>query len=220
VRVTTDPARRAVLTRRVRLVVIATISYNVVEAVVAIGAGRAASSSALIGFGLDSVVEVLSAAAVAWQFAAPDPERRERAAMRLIAVSFFGLALLVGADAVRALVTAHPPDHSPVGIVLAAVSLAVMPGLSWFERRTGLELGSASAVADSRQTLLCSLLSGVLLVGLLLNATVGWWWADPLAALVIAGFAVREGMEAWHGDACGTPLAQLLGDEDEPDDCC
>jgi divalent metal cation (Fe/Co/Zn/Cd) transporter len=143
VRVTTDPARRAVLTRRVRLVVIATISYNVVEAVVAIGAGRAASSSALIGFGLDSVVEVLSAAAVAWQFAAPDPERRERAAMRLIAVSFFGLALLVGADAVRALVTAHPPDHSPVGIVLAAVSLAVMPGLSWFERRTGLELGSA-----------------------------------------------------------------------------
>jgi divalent metal cation (Fe/Co/Zn/Cd) transporter len=220
VRVTTDPARRAVLTRRVRLVVIATISYNVVEAVVAIGAGRAASSSALIGFGLDSVVEVLSAAAVAWQFAAPDPERRERAAMRLIAVSFFGLALLVGADAVRALVTAHPPDHSPVGIVLAAVSLAVMPGLSWFERRTGLELGSASAVADSRQTLLCSLLSGVLLVGLLLNATVGWWWADPLAALVIAGFAVREGMEAWHGDACGTPLAQLLGDEDEPDDSC
>jgi divalent metal cation (Fe/Co/Zn/Cd) transporter len=95
-----------------------------------------------------------------------------------------------------------------------------MPGLSWFERRTGLELGSASAVADSRQTLLCSLLSAVLLVGLVLNATAGWWWADPLAALVIAGFAAREGVEAWHGDACGTPLAQILGEEDEDDDCC
>jgi divalent metal cation (Fe/Co/Zn/Cd) transporter len=188
--------------------------------VVAIAAGRAASSSALIGFGLDSVVEVLSAAAVAWQFAAPDPERRERAAMRLIAVSFLGLAVLVGADAVRSLVTAGAPDSSPVGIVLAAVSLAIMPGLSWFERRTGLELGSASAVADSRQTLLCSLLSAVLLVGLVLNATAGWWWADPLAALVIAGFAAREGVEAWHGDACGTPLAQILGEEDEDDDCC
>lgn len=219
--ISTDPDRRAVLTRRVRLVVVATISYNVLEAVVAIWAGRAASSSALIGFGLDSVVEVLSAAAVAWQFAAPDPERRERAAMRLIAVSFLGLAVLVGADAVRSLVTAGAPDPSPVGIVLAAVSLAIMPGLSWFERRTGLELGSASAVADSRQTLLCSLLSGVLLIGLVLNATAGWWWADPLAALAIAGFAVREGLEAWHGDACGTPLAQLLGDEPvDGDDCC
>ncbi|WP_309134724.1 cation transporter [Cellulomonas sp.] len=198
-------ARRAVLERRVRLVVAATITWNVVEAVVAITAGRAASSSALIGFGLDSVVEVLSAAAVAWQFAAPDPERRERAAMRLIAVSFWGLAVLVGVDALRSLLGGGEADASPVGIVLAALSLAVMPFLSWSERRTGRELGSASAVADSRQTLLCAWLSAVLLVGLVLSAGPGWTWADPLAALVIAAVAVREGVEAWRGDACCAP---------------
>lgn len=217
-RVSTVPAaaqplgaeRRAVLQRRVRLVVLGTIAYNVVEAVVAITAGRAASSSALVGFGLDSVVEVLSAAAVAWQFAAPDPETRERAAMRAIALSFFALAAFVTVDAARTLLGGAEPDRSTVGIVLAAVSLAVMPALSWFERRTGRELGSASAVADSRQTLLCSYLSAVLLAGLLLNGALGWWWADPLAAVVIAGFAVREGVEAWHGDACGTPVAEMV----------
>ncbi|WP_147794495.1 cation transporter [Cellulomonas sp. Y8] len=216
------PDRRAVLQRRIRLVVAATIAYNVVEAVVALAAGRAASSAALVAFGLDSVVEVLSAAAVAWQFAARDPETRERAAMRAIAVSFFGLSAFVAVDAARALLGAGEPERSTVGVVLAAVSLAVMPGLSWFERRTGRELGSASAVADSKQTLICSYLSAVLLVGLLLNGTLGWWWADPVAALVIAGFAVREGVEAWRGDACGTPLADLVGGDAraEDDDCC
>lgn len=216
------PARRAVLQRRIRLVVAATIAYNVVEAVVAIAAGRAASSAALIAFGLDSVVEVLSAAAVAWQFAAPDPETRERVAMRAIAVSFLGLAVFVTVDAARALLGAGEPHHSTAGVVLAAVSLAVMPGLSWIERRTGRELGSASAVADSKQTLICSYLSAVLLVGLLLNGALGWWWADPVAALVIAGFAVREGVEAWRGDACGTPLADLVGGDARAahDDCC
>jgi divalent metal cation (Fe/Co/Zn/Cd) transporter len=203
-------ARRTLLQRRIRLVVAATIAYNAVEAVVAISAGRAASSSALIGFGLDSVVEVLSAAAVAWQFAAPDPETRERTAMRAIALSFFGLAAFVTVDAARTLLGGADPEHSTVGIVLAAVSLAVMPALSWFERRTGRELGSASAVADSRQTLLCSYLSAVLLGGLVLNSALGWWWADPVAAVVIAAFAVREGVEAWHGDACGTPLAEIV----------
>jgi divalent metal cation (Fe/Co/Zn/Cd) transporter len=203
------PARRTLLERRVRWIVAATISYNVVEAVVAITAGRIASSAALVGFGLDSVVEVLSAAAVAWQFAAPDPHRRERTAMRLIAVSFFGLAAFVSIDAVRALSGAAAPDHSTVGIVLAAVSLAIMPLLSWFERRTGRELGSASAVADSRQTLLCAYLSAVLLVGLVLNSTLGWAWADPIAALVIAAVAVKEGIEAWRGDACCAPGAAL-----------
>lgn len=207
------PARRALLERRVRWVVTATIAYNVIEAVVAITAGRIASSAALVGFGLDSVVEVLSAAAVAWQFAAPDPHRRERTAMRLIAVSFFGLALFVSLDAVRALLGASEPDHSTVGIVLAAVSLAIMPFLSWFERRTGRELGSASAVADSRQTLLCTYLSAVLLVGLLLNTTFGWTWADPVAALVIAAVAIKEGLEAWRGDACCSPVAALHGGE-------
>ena len=214
-------ARRELLERRVRWIVTATIAYNVVEAVVAIAAGRAASSAALVGFGLDSVVEVLSAAAVAWQFAAPDPHRRERTALRLVAVSFFGLALFVAIDAVRTLLGATEPDRSPVGITLAAVSLAIMPFLSWAERRTGRELGSASAVADSKQTLICTYLSAVLLVGLVLNTTLGWSWADPLAALVIAGFAVREGVEAWRGDACCTPVGALLaGDDGCDDDCC
>lgn len=217
-----DATRRATLERRIRWVVAATISYNVIEAVVALMAGRIASSSALIGFGLDSVVEVLSAAAVAWQFAGRDPEARERTAMRVIAYSFFGLAAFVTVDAIRTLLGAAEPAHSTVGIVLAAVSLAVMPGLSWFERRTGRELGSASAVADSKQTLICSYLSGVLLVGLVLNSTLGWWWADPIAAMMIAAFAVREGLEAWSGDACATPLAQLAGAEPDTcsDDCC
>lgn len=216
------PARRELLQRRVRLIVAATIAYNVVEAVIALAAGGMASSSALIAFGLDSVVEVLSAAAVAWQFAAPDPERREHLAMRLIAVSFFGLALFVSVDAIRSLSGAEAADHSPAGIVLAAVSLVVMPALSWAERRTGRELGSASAVADSKQTLLCSYLSAVLLAGLLLNSAFGWYWADPLAALAIAGVAVKEGRDAWRGDACCTPAVRA---RQQPDaacdgDCC
>ncbi|WHP16113.1 cation transporter [Cellulomonas sp. ES6] len=210
------PARAAVLRRRIRLVVAVTIAYNVVEAVVALTAGSVASSSALVAFGLDSVVEVLSAAAVAWQFAAPDPEVRERTAMRLIALSFLGLAAFVTVDALRTLLGGAEPERSAVGLALAAVSLAVMPGLSWFERRTGRELGSASAVADSHQTLICSYLSAALLAGLLLHTALGWWWADPVAALVIAAFAVREGVEAWHGDACGTPLAELVGGERAP----
>ncbi|TDE09939.1 cation transporter [Jiangella asiatica] len=221
-----SPHRRAVLRRRVRLVVAATITYNVIEAVVAIAAGTAASSSALIGFGLDSTVEVVSAAAVAWQFAGRDHEARERVALRLISVSFFALAAYVGVEAVRALAGAAEAAHSTVGIVLAAVSLTVMPGLSWIERRTGLELGSASVVADSKQTLICSYLSAVLLAGLVLNSAAGWWWADPLAALVIAAFAVREGVEAWRGDACAAASGALLADpEAEPGcddgcDCC
>jgi len=205
--------RRAGLERRVRWVVSATITYNIVEAVVAITAGRIASSAALVAFGLDSLVEVLSAGAVAWQFAASDPRRRERAAMRAIAISFFGLALFVTVDAIRSLLGAEQADHSTVGIVLAAVSLAIMPAFSWFERRTGRELGSASAVADSKQTLLCAYLSAVLLGGLVLNATLGWAWADPLAALVIAAVAVKEGLEAWRGDACCTPIGTLAADE-------
>ena len=216
------PERRTVLERRIRWVVGATIAYNVVEAAIAIVAGRIASSAALVGFGLDSVVEVLSAAAVAWQFAAPDPRARERVAVRLIAVSFFGLAAFVTLDSLRTLLGAAAPEHSSVGIVLAAVSLAVMPALSWFERRTGRELGSASAVADSKQTLLCSYLSAVLLVGLVLNSTLGWSWADPVAGLVIAAFAVREGIEAWRGETCCLPASRLVGEPREScaDGCC
>jgi Co/Zn/Cd efflux system component len=197
--------RRVVLSRRIRLFVVATITYNVIEAVIAISAGTIASSSALIGFGLDSIVEVLSAAAVAWQFAGRDPETREKTALRLIAFSFFGLAAFVTFDAVRSLIGGAEADHSLVGIILAAVSLAVMPFLSWAQRKAGRELGSRSAVADSKQTLLCTYLSGVLLVGLLLNSTLGWSWADPIAALVIAAVAIKEGREAWKGDSCCAP---------------
>jgi len=215
------PARRTLLQRRIRWIVAATITYNVVEAVVAVTAGTLASSTALIGFGLDSVVEVLSAAAVAWQFAGRDPEARERTALKVIAVSFFGLALYVTVDAGLAFAGLREPEHSTVGIVLAAVSLAVMPFLSLLERRTGTELGSASAVADSKQTLVCSYLSAAVLVGLLLNTLFGWTWADPVAGLVVVVFAVREGLEAWRGDACKQPVAALTGDRDAAGcDCC
>ncbi len=205
--------RTEVLRRRVRWVVGATISYNAVEAVIALSAGAAASSSALIGFGLDSVVEVLSAAAIAWQFAGGrNHEDREHVALRVVAFSFFALAVFVTADALRALLGATAPEHSTVGIVLAGMSLAVMPGLSWFERRTGHELGSASVVADSKQTLVCAALSAVLLVGLVANSLLGWTWADPVAALIIAAAAVREGINALRGDTCCTPVAALLAE--------
>ncbi|WP_061297142.1 cation transporter [Herbidospora cretacea] len=194
--------RRATLQRRIRLLVTATIAYNVVEAVVAIGAGTVASSAALIGFGLDSVVEVASATAVAWQFSVADHERRERRALRVIAVSFFALAAYVAFDAVRALLGEGEAAHSTVGLILAGVSLVVMPALSYTQRRAAREIGSASALADSKQTLLCTYLSAVLLAGLALNSLFGWTWADPIAALVIAAVAVREGREAWRGDTC------------------
>ncbi|WJV49729.1 cation transporter [Streptomyces flavofungini] len=205
-----SPARRDLLARRIRLLVAATITYNVIEAVVALTAGSLASSTALIGFGLDSVIEVSSAAAVAWQFSAREHavrEAREQRALRIIAVSFFALAAYVGVDAVRALTGTGEAERSIPGIVIAALSLAVMPFLSAAQRRTGRELGSASAVADSKQTLLCTYLSAVLLLGLLLNATLGWSWADPVAALVIAVIAVKEGREAWRGKGCCAPGA-------------
>lgn len=203
-------ARRDVLTRRVRLLVAATITYNVIEAVIAITAGTVASSSALIGFGLDSVIEVSSAAAVAWQFSATDHEvrqAREHRALRVIAVSFFALATFVTIDALRALLGAAQAQPSLVGIVLAATSVAVMPFLSAAQRRAGRALESASAVADSKQTLLCTYMSAVLLVGLLANSLLGWSWADPIAALVIAAVAVKEGASAWRGDGCCAPNA-------------
>ena len=198
----TTPARLAALHRRIRLLVWATIGYNVIEAAVALTAGVHASSTALVGFGLDSVIEVAAAAAVAWQFAAADPERREKAALRFIAVSFFVLGAYITVQSVRALSGALEAESSPVGIGLAAVSLAVMPLLAWLQIRAGREAGSRSAVSEAKQTLLCSYLSAVLLVGLGLNALFGWSWADPVAALVIAGFAVREGLSAWRGDPC------------------
>ncbi|MEV2191020.1 cation transporter [Streptomyces phaeochromogenes] len=203
-----SPARREALARRIRLLVAATITYNVVEAIAALTAGTMASSTALIGFGLDSVIEVSSAAAVAWQFSARDHsirEAREHRTLRIISVSFFALAAYVAIDAVRALAGTGEADRSLPGIVIAALSLAVMPFLSAAQRRAGRELGSASAVADSKQTLLCTYLSAVLLAGLILNAALGWSWADPVAGLAIAAIAVKEGRNAWQGKGCCAP---------------
>ncbi|MBP1821937.1 divalent metal cation (Fe/Co/Zn/Cd) transporter [Mycobacterium sp. OAE908] len=194
--------RRTTLQRRIRLLVTATITYNVLEAIVALAEGTRVSSSALIGFGLDSVVEISSAAAVAWQFSAKDPETREKAALRFIAFSFFALAAYVSVDAILSLLGVGEARPSAIGIALATASLVIMPVLSLTQRRTGRELGSLSAVADSKQTLLCTYLSAVLLAGLVLNSLWGWSWADPIAALGIAAIAVREGINAWRGDPC------------------
>jgi divalent metal cation (Fe/Co/Zn/Cd) transporter len=207
--------RRGVLQRRIRLIVGATIAYNVVEAIVAITAGSIASSAALIGFGLDSVIEVLSAAAVAWQFTRRDPERWEKGTLRVIAVAFFALAVYVTVSSVVALGLGDEVRHSTLGIVITALSVVIMPVLSLAERRAGRELGSATAVADSKQTLICTYLSAAVLVGLVLNSLLGWWWADAIAGLVIAVFAIREGIEAWRGDTCATSVGMLLDGDDE-----
>ena len=186
-------------------------------------AGGVADSSALIGFGLDSVIEVASAVALSWQFSAKDPERREHLTRRIIAVSFFALAAFVAVNAARSLAGAGEAQPSTPGIVIAALSLAVMPVLSWLQRRAGRELGSRTAVADSKQTPLCTYLSAVLLAGLVLNSTLGWWWADPGAGMVIAAIAVREGISAWRGDVCCTvPSATVpsAAASTEPASCC
>ena len=211
--------RRRVLSRRIRLFAATTITYNVIEAIVALWAGGAADSSALIGFGLDSVIEVASALALSWQFSAKDPERREHLTLRIIAVSFFALAAFVAVDSLRSLAGAGEAQHSVPGIVIAALSLVIMPVLSWAQRRAGRELGSRTAVADSKQTLLCTYLSAVLLLGLVLNGALGWWWADAGAALVIAGIAVREGINAWRGDAC-CAVPHRAEAEEEQAGCC
>ncbi|APF40115.1 cation transporter [Neomicrococcus aestuarii] len=208
--------RRSVLHRRVKLIVGFTITYNVVEAIVAIWAGSLASSAALIGFGLDSIVEVLSAAAVAWQFTRKHPERWEKATVRAIGIAFFALAAYVTTDAILALAGVEKVDHSPLGIGIATLSLIIMPVLAWFEFRTGRELGSKSVQADAKQLLLCIYLSGTVLIGLVLNSLFGWTWADSVAALVVAVLAVREGLEAWRGDVESPfEVFEDLHDEDD-----
>lgn len=170
---------------------------------------------------LDTDLDVSSAAAVAWQFSATNPESREKTALRIIAFSFFALAAYVAVDALRALFGSEEATHSTVDITLTAVSVAVMPVLSWAQRRAGRELGSATAVADSKQTLLCTYLSAVVLVGLLLNSFFGWSWADPIAALVVAGLAVKEGLSAWKGDTCcATPISGRPTVAEADCDCC
>jgi len=213
----TREERRGTLQRRIRWIVGITIGYNAIEAVIALSAGAAASSVALIGFGLDSIIEVLSAAAVAWQFTRKDPDKWEKPTLRVIAIAFFALAAYVTVSSILSLTGTSEIQHSTVGIALTALSVVIMPVLSYIERRTGKELGSATAIADSKQTLICSYLSGAVLVGLALNSLFGWGWADAVAGLVIAVFAVREGVEAWKGDACATSVGMLL-ESDEHDD--
>lgn len=191
--------RAASLRRRARLLVWATIAWNTVEAFVAIGAGAAASSGALVSFGLDSTIEVSAALVALWYLRGEDDERGERAG-RLIALSFWALAAWVTVDAVGDLVTGDRPDASTVGIVLTAVSLIVMPTLAVAKRRAGAQLGSNALVAESNETMVCAYLSAAVLAGLSLNALLDWWWADPIAALVVAAIAAREGLEAWRGE--------------------
>jgi len=210
---------RARLGRRARLLAGVSVGYNVVEAVIAITAGLVAGSVALVGFGLDSVVEVSSGLIILWQFRHRLPESRERQALRLMAWSFFALASYVGFESVHALISGGDAAPSPVGIGLAMASLLVMPFLSWAQRRTGRALGSGAVVADSTQTMLCTYLSAVLLVGLVLNATLGWDWADPIAGLVIAAVAVREGRAAWQGEACSCGLGALVADNSDECGC-
>ena len=199
---TTDRSR---LIRRGLWLAGLTIAWNVIEAVVAVSAGIAAGSLALVAFGFDSIIEVLSALVVVWQFRGEQrggyDRERELRALRLIAITFFVLAAYVCFEAGRDLFFVDTEaDESIVGIVLAGLSLAVMPILALAKRRTALALGSPTLRADAQETLLCAWLSAALLAGLALNAAFGWWWADPIAAIAIAGFALKEGVEAWQGD--------------------
>ncbi|SNR40720.1 cation diffusion facilitator family transporter [Blastococcus mobilis] len=199
-------AERARLGRRARLLAGGSAAYNVLEAVVAITAGLVAGSVALVGFGLDSVVEVSSAVIILWQFSHRLPETRERRAQRAMAIAFGALSLFVLVESVRALVTGAEPEASPVGIGLTLASLLVMPFLSRAQRRTGRALGSAAVTADGTQTGLCAALSATTAVGLILNAAFGWSFADPVAALVISVVAAREAVLAWRGEGCCAPV--------------
>jgi divalent metal cation (Fe/Co/Zn/Cd) transporter len=197
------PLSRQVSLRRGLLLEWFTVAWNVLEAIVGLIAGFLAGSVALVGFALDSVVEASSGSILIWrlrteQSGSRTAEEAERRAIRLVAVAFLALAVYVGIRSSVDLVTRSRPEESIPGIVLAVVSLIVMPVLAWRKNRVARELDSRALQADSTQTSLCTWLSAFLLVGLVTNAALGWWWADPLAGLAIAAFAAREGWELWH----------------------
>jgi divalent metal cation (Fe/Co/Zn/Cd) transporter len=198
------PGERASLVRRAQLLAWAGLAWHVVEAGVAIAAGVAAGSVALVGFGADSLIEAGAGVVVLWLMGADrsTAPRSERRAQQLIAASFVVLAAYVGIEALRDLVGGHHPEISWIGIGLSGVTLAAMPPLAAAKRRVGERLGSPATTSESRQTMLCAYLSAGLLAGLLANAVVGWWWADPLVALTIGAVAVREARQAWRGDSC------------------
>ena len=195
---------RAPFVRRARLLAWVGLGWHVVEAAVAVAAGVAAGSIALVGFGVDSLIEAGAGVVVLWLMAGQRSvsTSAERRAQKLIAASFVILAGYVGVEAVRDLVGGHHPDSSWVGIGLAVVTLATMPPLAAAKRRVGERLGSSATTSESRQTTLCAYLSAGLLVGLLANALLGWWWADPVVALGLGAVALREAREAWRGDTC------------------
>lgn len=191
--------------RKARWLEYVTLGWNAVEAVVGIGAGIAAGSASLIGFGLDSVIESLSGGVLLWRLRDGEAgESRERLAQQLVGFSFFVLAAYVSYESLDSLLNREAPETSLVGIVLAAVSLIVMPVLARAKRSVARRIGSLALESDSRQTDLCAYLSAVLLVGLLLNALVGWWWADPIAALAMVAIMIAEGRRALRGDPCET----------------
>jgi divalent metal cation (Fe/Co/Zn/Cd) transporter len=177
----------------------ASMAWMVAEAGVAITAGVIASSIALTGFGLDSVIELFSAGIVVWQLRG-DAEERETSAVRLVGVTFFALAAYLVAESIHDLVSLARPEQSVAGLAVTAAALLIMPGLAIAKRRTGQALGNRTLIADSAETAFCAFTSAAALIGLGLNAWPGWWWADPAAALVIAVLAVREGVEAWKHD--------------------
>lgn len=201
----TQPTTRTEAVTRQKWLTGVTIGWNTVEGVVAIAAGIVAGSVSLIGFGLDSGIEVSAGVILAWRLA---QERRtgckqdvDKRAQRLIAVSFAALALYVGVESTRDLAMADRPDESLVGIVMAALSLVVMPLLARAKRRMAPLMGSRAVEAEAKQTYLCALMSGALLVGLSANAVLGWWWADPMVGLFIAGAAGRETVNTWRAES-------------------
>jgi len=199
----TQVIRRDEAVRQGRLLEYFTVGWNLIEAAVAVGAGLFAGSIALIGFGIDSLIETSSGAILLWRLQeGEEGEKRERRALKLVGVSLLALAAYVAIDATKGLILKDHPEESLIGIILAAVSLSVMPLLAWAKRRVAARLNSRALVADSHQTDICAYLSAILLVGLGLNAILGWWWADPVAALAMLPIIVKEGLEALRGEAC------------------
>ena len=205
--------------RRARFLAWLGIGWHGIEAGIALAAGVAASSIALVGFGADSLIESVAGFVLLWRFAGTrsSSEAAEERAQKLIGATFFVIAAYVGIEAVRNLIGGEHPEASWVGIGLAAFTLATMPPLAIAKTRVAEKLGSSATKAEGRQNMLCAYLSAALLVGLSANALAGWWWADPVTALLIAAVAVREGREAWRGDACCAAPAGLV---DCTDDCC
>lgn len=199
-------AIRANAIRRGRLLEYLTIIWNLLEGIISVGAGLLAGSIALVGFGFDSFIESISGGALLWRLHLDAPERRERAeqvALKLVGISFMLLAAYVAVDAIKSLVKRESPEASYPGIAIAGLSLVVMPFLARAKRRVAATINSRAMKADSRQTDICAYLSAILLGGLLLNALFGWWWADPVSALIMTPIITNEGVAALRGETCG-----------------